>query len=250
MRDGEHALSPPPIFQEGKAAEGGGRLEAGSDLTVCGAGPLPSAIIFKESEPTKAWTLFRRSAAEMDRPSGRPAGRAQRVKAARCKSSALFVVRPALRAPARFTPHFCSGLRHLRAARSVRHWPVAQKQSARPISEGRRSVTVQANQFRRVNPVGIRCADSLRNLRGKFLCKHRQRCSGFVNRRGRRKPGAEIHICLSRRPVYGHPRSSPLTSFGATPSPRWRAPSQRTCTDVGRRPLSGSPFIFQPTVFP
>lgn len=35
---------------------------------------------------------------------------------------------------------------------ALRHWPVAQKQSARPISEGRRSVTVQANQFRRVNP--------------------------------------------------------------------------------------------------
>ena len=103
---------------------------------------------------------------------------------------------------------------------ALRHWPVAQKQSARPISEGRRSVTVQANQFRRVNPVGIRCADSLRNLRSKFLCKHRQRCSGFVNRRGRRKPGAEIHF------------------------------SPRTYTDVGRRPLSGSPFIFQPTVFP
>jgi hypothetical protein len=57
-------------------------------------------------------------------------------------------------------------------------------------------------------------------LRSKFLCKHRQRCSGFVNRRGRRKPGAEIHF------------------------------SPRTYTDVGRRPLSGSPFIFQPTVFP
>ena len=60
MRDGEHALSPPPIFPEGKAAEGGGRLEAGSDLTVCGAGPLPSAIISKESESAKVRTLFRK----------------------------------------------------------------------------------------------------------------------------------------------------------------------------------------------
>ncbi len=37
--------------------------------------------------------------------------------------------------------------------------------------------------------------------RGPFfiLCKHRQRCSGFVNRRGRRTPGAEIHFFSQRR---------------------------------------------------
>ena len=47
--------------------------------------------------------------------------RSASLSALRGRTSALFTAPPALRAPARLTPHLRSGLRHLRAARSVRH---------------------------------------------------------------------------------------------------------------------------------
>ena len=120
VRDGEHDLSPPPFFLESKTAKRGDRLEAVSSREACGAGPLLSATL--ESEPAEARALFRK---QMDRLCR--LGR---------KSPALFVVPPASRAPAPFTPHFCRGCAIFALSRSVRqHWLVAQKQSARPISE-------------------------------------------------------------------------------------------------------------------
>ena len=79
--------------------------------------------------------LFRK---QMDRP-----------RRLRRKSSALFAVPPATRAPAPLTPHFVRGCAISALPRSVRQFfpRVAQKQSNRLITDRTRSVTVREDHF-------------------------------------------------------------------------------------------------------
>ncbi len=106
-----------------------------------------------ESESAEVRTLFRK---QLDRHCR-----------LRRKTSALFTVLPAARAPAPFTPHFVRGYAISALPRSVRHFPrVAQKQSHRPITDRPRSVTVREDHFGGLIPrVGSRganaCGDSV-----------------------------------------------------------------------------------------
>jgi hypothetical protein len=72
----------------------------------------------------------------------------ERTGPAGCDASSppLFAAPPALRAPVRLTPPFGRGCAISALPRSVRHWPVAQKQSSHLISDRHRSITGRANQ--------------------------------------------------------------------------------------------------------
>lgn len=160
----------------------------------------------------------------MDRPTGRPAGRAQRVKtdgpARPVGVQDLRFVRRA--APRRGHPHD-SPLSSFGAAPSQRcalrppiFPPIAQKQSSRPITGRPWCDSKWVDHLGGLIPgvesrVANACGDlvSLRGatstLRHFSLRKHRQRCGGLVTRTGRRKPGAEIQFCSQRRPLRRAP---------------------------------------------